>query len=62
MTKLSELRKAAGLTQQELAGQLGVNRTVVTSWETGVNNIPSKYLLTLAEALGCTVEELLKPA
>ena len=62
MTKLSVLRKAAGLTQQQLADLLGVKRTVVTSWETGCNNIPAKYLLALAEILDCTVEELLKPA
>ena len=62
MTKLSELRKAAGLTQQQLADQLGVKRTVVTNWETGVNITPTKYLLALAEALGCSVEDLLKPA
>lgn len=62
MTKLGALRKAAGLTQQELADQLGVNRTVITNWETGVNITPTKYLLALAEALGCSVEDLLKPA
>ena len=62
MTKLSELRKAAGLTQQQLADRLGVKRTVVTNWETGVNSTPTKYLLALAEVLGCTVEDLLKPA
>ena len=62
MTKLSELRKAAGLTQQQLADRLGVKRTVVTNWETGVNITPTKYLLALSEVLGCTVEDLLKPA
>ena len=62
MTKLKELRKTAGLTQPQLADQIGVKRTALTNWETGVNNIPSKYLLALAEALNCSVEELLKPA
>jgi transcriptional regulator with XRE-family HTH domain len=61
MKKLGELRKAAGLTQQQLADILGVNRTVVTNWEIGISKTPAKYLLALAEALGCTVEDLLRP-
>lgn len=59
---LRKLRKLRGLTQHELAEALGVKRTVVTNWETGVNSTPTKYLLDLAEVLGCTVEDLLKPA
>lgn len=62
MSRLSSLRKAAGLTQQQLADLLGVKRTVVTNWETGVAITPTKYLLALADALGCTVEDLLRPA
>lgn len=62
MSRLSTLRKAAGLTQQQLADLLGVKRTVVTNWETGVAITPTKYLLALAEILGCTVEDLLRPA
>lgn len=61
MTKLSVLRKAANLTQQQLADLLNVGRSTVTMWEIGRNAPPSKYLLALSEALGCSVEDLLKP-
>ena len=62
MTRLSELRKSAGLTQQQLAEQMGVTRSTVAMWETGENAPKTKMLLALAEALNCSVEDLLKPA
>lgn len=61
MTKLKALRKAAGLTQQQLADTLEIKRSALSMWETGTNNPPSKYLIQLADALGCTVEDILKP-
>ena len=33
--KVAELRKAKGLTQQELAGKLFVSRELVCKWENG---------------------------
>jgi len=62
MTKLGSLRRTAGLTQQQLADLIGVKRTALSMWEIGTNAPPSKYLLALSEALGCSVEDLLKPA
>lgn len=62
MTNISVLRKTAGMTQEQLAKKLGVTRATVGMWEIGRNNPKAKMLLALAEALGCTVEELLKPA
>ena len=62
MANISDLRKAAGLTQQQLADKMGVNRSTVAMWETGVNAPKTKMLLALAEVLGCSVEDLLKPA
>ena len=62
MTKLGTLRKAAGLTQQQLADHMGVSRSTVAMWETGENAPSSKYLLELAKALSCSLDEILKPA
>lgn len=60
MSRIATLRKQAGLTQELLAEKLGVGRTTVAMWETEANSPPTKYLLTLAEIFGCTVDELLK--
>lgn len=62
MANIGDLRKAAGLTQKQLADALGVTRSTVAMWETGENAPKTKMLLTLAEALGCSVEDILKPA
>lgn len=34
--RLQELRKAAGLSQEDLAARLGLSRQAVGKWETGV--------------------------
>jgi len=57
-SRLKEARQAAGLTQAELAEKAGVSRKTVNTVENGVF-IPSTILaLSLARALGVTVEEL----
>lgn len=57
-SRLKEYRTAAGLTQAELAEQAGVSRKTVNTVENGVF-VPSTVLaLSLARALGVTVETL----
>ncbi len=60
--RLARRRKAAGLTQEQLAERLGVERTTVARWERGENN-PQPWLRPrLAKALGVApdkVEDLL---
>lgn len=34
---IAESRRARGLTQQQLAGELGVTNRAVSKWETGVS-------------------------
>jgi molybdate-binding protein/DNA-binding XRE family transcriptional regulator len=56
--RVRERRKALGLTQAELASRTGISRTAVTAIE-GRRLVPSvAAALSLAEALGCTVEDL----
>ena len=55
-----EQRKRAGLTQMEVAKQLGVTDSAVNQWETGKTTPNTKRLSELARLYNCTVDELLK--
>jgi transcriptional regulator with XRE-family HTH domain len=58
--RIRDARKAAGLTQRELAQKLGVRNTTVSKWESGaVRQIPTERLMALAGALGETPSGLL---
>ena len=57
--KLQNLRRAAGLSQEQLAEQLGVTRQAVSKWETGEGKPDIDNLLPLARLLGTTVDYLL---
>lgn len=58
-TLIAASRRARGLTQQQLAEELGVTNRAVSKWETG-QGLPDIALLpALAAALGITVDELL---
>lgn len=51
---------AKGMTQKELAEKLHVNQSAVALWERGDCGPKRTRLAEVAEALGCSVEELLK--
>lgn len=57
--KLQNLRKNAGLSQEQLAEQLNVTRQAVSKWETGEGKPDIDNLLPLAKLLGTTVDYLL---
>lgn len=52
-------RLIAGLTQEELAENLGVSRITVHKWESGRTLPRAKRLREVAVALGTTAAELL---
>jgi putative transcriptional regulator len=57
---LEELRKSAGLTQQELSQHAGVSRKSINAIENGIY-IPSTVLaLKMAKTLKCKVEDIFK--
>jgi repressor LexA len=59
-TKLKELRKAKGLTLDELAEQIGTSKQTIHRYENGViSNIPPKKIESLATALGTSPSELM---
>ena len=58
LNNLEELRKATGLTQQELSESAEVSRKSINAIENGIY-VPSTVLaLKIAETLNCKVEDL----
>lgn len=59
MKNLIALRKAKGWTQERLAAELGCTTACISNYENGLRNIDLKTAARLANALGCTVDELI---
>ncbi|MEX5398742.1 helix-turn-helix domain-containing protein [Streptococcus sp. ZJ93] len=59
MNRLKELRKEKGITQQELADEIGITKLSVSNWETGKHDIKSDKAQTLADYFGVSVAYLL---
>ena len=57
--KLQELRKAKGLTQEELAQALFVSRTAISKWESGRGYPNIDSLKAIAKYFSITIDELL---
>ena len=60
MNAIQEIRAQRKYTQEILARKLGVERSTIAKWETGVSNPRADMLPKLAGLLGCTVDELLR--
>ena len=57
--KIYELRRERGVTQEELASELGVTAAAVSKWEKG-NTLPDVLMVcALADHFGVTTDELL---
>jgi transcriptional regulator with XRE-family HTH domain len=56
---LRALREKAGVSQRELARQIGEDHSNVRYWESSGNLPRSNVLFAIAQALGVSVEELL---
>ncbi len=55
---ISELRKAAGLTQEALASRLGLSSQAVSKWENGLSCPDVLLLPRLAEIFGVSIDAL----
>lgn len=62
MKGLASTRKAAGMTQSELALKVGVTQASVAMWESGRKNPATDKLPVIADALGCTIDALFTAA
>lgn len=57
--RITRLRKEQGVTQVQLAEQLGVSQQTVTAYENGKRRVPISHLPRLAALLNTSIEELL---
>ena len=57
--KLTQARKAAGLTQADVAAKLNVSRQAVSRWESGQSKPSTERLLALGELYGVSIDQLL---
>jgi len=57
-TRISTIRRERGLTQDELADQVGVSRSAVAQWETGRTGQVTGNLPRIADVLEVNVEYL----
>ncbi|HEL1620145.1 TPA: helix-turn-helix domain-containing protein [Streptococcus suis] len=59
MNRLKELRKEKKLTQEELAGEIGVSKITILRWENGERQIKPDKAQALADHFGVSVGYLL---
>ena len=56
---IKRIRKLNNLYQKELADKVGTSSQVISNWERGYTKPNDEYLISLADALNCSVDELL---
>lgn len=59
-TRIKELRKAKGLSQEKFASSIDMDRTYYASVEAGKRNISINNIYKIAKGLDVTLEELFK--
>lgn len=62
VAKLREIRKAKGMTQEQLAKASGIHRITIAKYEAGKVDPKTENAERLAAALGVTVDDLIKAA
>lgn len=58
--RIREVRKSRGMTQDQLAAATGLSKSFISEVENDSRNASSKNLLNIANALGASVEYLLR--
>lgn len=56
--RIYQLRRARGLSQEQLAERLGVSRQTVSKWETGISTPELEKLMALCDCFDLTLDEL----
>lgn len=59
VNRIREIRKLKGMTLRELGCKIGVSHQCINNYEAGRRNVDLQIAARIAEALGCTVDELI---
>lgn len=59
MLELKRIRKAQGITQEELGKKVGYGRSMISAIELGDRVPSSKHVVKIAKVLGISVEQLM---
>ena len=59
-TRIKRRRQVLRLTQEDLAGRLGVSKSTVANWESG-KHFPLRYLGAVEQELGISLAEPAEP-
>ncbi|WP_428634002.1 helix-turn-helix domain-containing protein [Sedimenticola sp.] len=57
--RIADLRKELGITQVQLAEQLGISQQLIAAYELGIRKIPASMLPTLARLFAVSLEALI---
>ena len=57
--RIKRLREQYGITQSELAKQLGITRSSVNAWEMGISTPSTQYIIELASIFDVSTDFLL---
>lgn len=60
MTAIAKQRLKSGLTQEYVAYKLGIDRSTVAKWETGVSLPRPAMLMRIAGLYNCKIDDLLR--
>ncbi|MBQ9782089.1 MAG: helix-turn-helix transcriptional regulator [Clostridia bacterium] len=55
--KIKELRLAEGLSQSQLAKNIGVSQKAIDYWERGVNEPKASYIIAIVKFFNITYDE-----
>lgn len=58
---MAAARVNKGLTQEELAAQLGVTRNTYNSWETGRAEMKTAYFIAFCQIVGFNSDDIIMP-
>lgn len=58
--RIRQARRAANLSQSQLAGKIGAHPTSVSDWERGRNAPSARHLLSIAQVTSTSVEHFTK--